>query len=222
MNTRPSWRVRAGSAGCARPNPSARFASITAMRPAWSAASSVARAIWRSASAATARSLRARPRPIWRRRKNASGANCVAKRRRKLGRPLAPRGRAPSGRRRPVRPHLGADQAASRADHPRAECADHGLVGEPVGVEICAVVAPGRGAVDQKAAAAVAPDVAEGDGGVRLGQHGVQPEARVSADRGGRGRASTAAFRGRARPDRRTLSLIAIPRAACPTRSARW
>ena len=95
---------------------------------------------------------------------NASGANCAARRRRKLGRPLAPRGRAPSGRRRPIRPHLGADQAASRADHPRAERADHGLVGEPVGIEICAVVAPGRGAVDQEAAAAVAPDVAEGDG----------------------------------------------------------
>jgi hypothetical protein len=44
-NTRPCWRARVGSAPCARRNPIVRFASITATRPAWSAASSVTRAI---------------------------------------------------------------------------------------------------------------------------------------------------------------------------------
>jgi len=65
---------------------------------------------------------------------------------------------------RPIGPHVGADQFASRADHPRAKRADHGLVGQPIGVEGCAVMAPCGGAVDQQVAAAVAPDVAEGNG----------------------------------------------------------
>ena len=68
------------------------------------------------------------------------------------------------GERRPVRPHVGADQAALGADHPRAQRAHRRFIRQPVGIEHRAVMAPPGLAVDEQLAAAVRADMAEGDG----------------------------------------------------------
>ena len=66
--------------------------------------------------------------------------------------------------RRPVRPHICADQPTSCADHSRAQRAHRHIVRQPVGIHDHAVVAPYRLAVDEKIAAAVRADVSERDG----------------------------------------------------------
>jgi hypothetical protein len=66
--------------------------------------------------------------------------------------------------RRPVGPDTGTDQAAGGTDHPRVQIEQHGVVGKPIKPERGAVIAPRRGAVDQQLPAAVAADVAHGDG----------------------------------------------------------
>src|SRR5712692_7962797 len=55
---------------------------------------------------------------------------------------LAERVAPPVRMRRPIRPHVGADQSASRADHARAKRPDRRLVGQPIGAQRCAVMAP--------------------------------------------------------------------------------
>ena len=64
---------------------------------------------------------------------------------------------------RPVRPDIGADQAARRAHHARAERHHHRVIGQPIGLEPFTMVAPGQRAIDEQAAAAVAANVAQRD-----------------------------------------------------------
>jgi hypothetical protein len=54
-----------------------------------------------------------------------------------------------SGHRAPIWPHVGADEAACGADHAVVEIEQRGVVGKPVEGQRGAVIAPGRGAVDQ-------------------------------------------------------------------------
>jgi hypothetical protein len=68
-----------------------------------------------------------------------------------------------SGVRRPIRPHVGADQSASATDHPRIQIEQRGIVRQPVGVEGGAVAAPGRDTEDQQRPATMRADVAHGD-----------------------------------------------------------
>jgi hypothetical protein len=71
---------------------------------------------------------------------------------------------AGAGHGRPVWPHVGAYQSASGADHPVIQVEQCDVVGEPIEGELGAVIAPGRIAVDEQIAAAMATDVAHGDG----------------------------------------------------------
>jgi hypothetical protein len=73
-------------------------------------------------------------------------------------------GRPPVRVRRPVRPHVGADEPARCADHPRAQGSHERLVRQPVGIHSCAVVAPARATVDEKITAALPANVTERDG----------------------------------------------------------
>jgi hypothetical protein len=77
--------------------------------------------------------------------------------RRRLGRP-------PVRVRRPIRPHIGTNQTAGCANHPRTQGPHWGLVRQPVGIHDCAVVTPARVAVNEKIAAAVTAYVTERDG----------------------------------------------------------
>jgi hypothetical protein len=77
--------------------------------------------------------------------------------RRRLGRP-------PVRVRRPIRPHIRTDQPARCANHARTQGPHRGLVREPVGVNDCAVVAPTRGAVNEKIASGVPANVTERNG----------------------------------------------------------
>jgi hypothetical protein len=45
---------------------------------------------------------------------------------------------------RPVRPHVGSDQAARGADHPVIQVEQRDVVGEPIESELGVVIAPGR------------------------------------------------------------------------------
>src|SRR5262249_17971695 len=74
--------------------------------------------------------------------------------------------------RRPVRPHIGADQAAGRAHHPRTKGAYRQLVRQGVSVHHGAVIAPNRFAIDQQVATAVAADLTERYGGKCLALSG--------------------------------------------------
>jgi hypothetical protein len=73
-------------------------------------------------------------------------------------------GRPPVRVRRPIRSHVGADQSARRADHPRAQWPQRHFVRQPIGIHDGAVVAPGGFAIDKKAATAVRSDMTERDG----------------------------------------------------------
>ena len=70
----------------------------------------------------------------------------------------------------PVGPRIGADQAAGSADQTAVQRAHRRVVGQPVEGERGAVVAPGRDAVDDQRRAAVAADMAQGDG-AKPGSH---------------------------------------------------
>jgi hypothetical protein len=74
--------------------------------------------------------------------------------------------------RAPIRPDVGADQAAAGADHARAERAHRHIVGEPISVERRAVMTAARDAVDEQVAAAVRADVTHGHRREALGSRG--------------------------------------------------
>ena len=64
--------------------------------------------------------------------------------------------------RSPVRANVGADQPAASADHAGAELPDYRFITQVIGIDGGAVIAPGRLAVHEQIAAAVAADVAQG------------------------------------------------------------
>jgi hypothetical protein len=72
--------------------------------------------------------------------------------------------RPPVRVRRPVRPHVGTDQAARGTHHARAQRSQSHIVRQPIGIHDGAVIAPARAAVNEKIAAAVAADVFKRDG----------------------------------------------------------
>jgi hypothetical protein len=85
--------------------------------------------------------------------------------------------RPPVRVRRPVRPHVGTDQAARGTHHARAQRSQSHIVRQPIGIHDGAVIAPARAAVNEKIAAAVAADVFKRDGLECLGlppRHGAK------------------------------------------------
>ena len=75
-----------------------------------------------------------------------------------------PRERMPIRMRRPVRTYIRADQPARCANHAGTQGPHRGLVREPVGIHDSAVIAPARGTVNEKIAAAVTANMTKGDG----------------------------------------------------------
>jgi hypothetical protein len=61
-------------------------------------------------------------------------------------------------------PHVRAGQSTGLTDHQRTQRPDWRFVGQPVGIYYSAVVAPARGAVNQKIAATMSANVPERDG----------------------------------------------------------
>jgi hypothetical protein len=74
------------------------------------------------------------------------------------------RGRRRVRVRRPVRPHLGADEPAPGADHAGAQRPHHGFVRQPVGIEPGAVIALDGIAIDQDVPAAECPHLPKRNG----------------------------------------------------------
>src|SRR5260370_5686935 len=69
----------------------------------------------------------------------------------------------------PIRPNVGTDVPADRADHARAERADSRFVGQPIGIHRRAVMTATRAAIDQQVTATVRTDMREGNGLETLG-----------------------------------------------------
>jgi hypothetical protein len=74
------------------------------------------------------------------------------------------RGRRRARVRRPVRPHLGADEPAPGADHAGTQRPHHGFVRQPVGIEPGAVVALDGIAIDEDVPAAEGAHLPERNG----------------------------------------------------------